>query len=284
MLPQRTRVWLWRADGLLVLLALTVWGWALLGQHDTPAVALPDRSTSVEAEDQPLASVSFTELVALARPFHGWGERQEIQHPEPVAAPDGVLPLAALSCRAWIRYPGRPDLIVLKSKDPAHPEFYLPRIGRPDGGIAIEKIEPVGQMAHVSVRRGEETFTYRLRLQVRTMPGRVRIQPVRSTPVGGASDVRLAEAAAHGPVPVKLVPFFDSKGALLGARVTGVRPGSWLESAGLHAGDVVVGIGRDRVASVDSVRKQLHEAPGGGLSIEILRGLGREQKRLRLET
>ena len=149
MLPQRLRTWIWRANGVLAVLVLAAGAW-VISDHEASAVFEIPEPAHAEEPIGPQASVRFAELQALTRPFHGWGEREAAPRPAPVEAPPGLLPLRALACRAWIRYPDGPDLVVLKSKDPAHPETYLPLVGRPDRGVAIERIEPAGRLARIS--------------------------------------------------------------------------------------------------------------------------------------
>jgi len=280
MLPQRLRTWIWRANGLLAVLLLAVGAWAFSEPKASTAFEIPE-ARQVDGPEPLRASVDFQEMVALARRFHGWGDRKQVTRPEPVEPPSGRLPLRALACRGWISWPEGPDLVVLMSKDPARPETYMPTEDQPDQGVEIERIEPIGGgLARISVRRGDETWVFTMKESRSAGDGRVRITKRASGSVAG-------EATGTGPADpetrasVKLLPFYDDRGAFLGARVTGIRPGSDIADLGLEPGDIVVGLGPNRVGSVAQVRSQLigSEHP----SIEILRGLGREQKRLRLD-
>ena len=64
-------------------------------------------------------------------------------------------------------------------------------------------------------------------------------------------------APSSSPPDVKAVDFFGPDGRVIGARVTGVRPGSRLSGAGLRLGDVVVRAGVDAVASARDLRERL---------------------------
>lgn len=281
MLPQRLRTWIWRANAVLAVLLVVVWAHAVTGPADAPTFKVPEPRQH-EDEVGLEASVSFTDLVAHARPFHGWGERAVVEKPAPIEPPPGELPLAALACRGWIRCKDGPDSVILKSKDPARPALYLPVEGRPDRGIAILRIEPVGELAKVTVRRGGETFTYTLRRARGAGDARVRIRRGAAASLAAERGGASAPQTAEGRASIKLLPYYDAdEGHLCGARVTGVRPGSRLEKLGLRAGDVVVGLDQSGVASVEQVRGRLLD-DATKVDIEILRGLEGEQKRLRL--
>ena len=56
---------------------------------------------------------------------------------------------------------------------------------------------------------------------------------------------------------VKLLPFYGPEGEVVGARVTGVRPGSWFQKMGVQPGDVVEGVDGDAVTSPSELRRRL---------------------------
>ena len=252
------RRWLWRVNGVLALGAIAVWVLALTDDPGSrPVPQLPEPREVVSAA--PLGpDISWDEMVALVRPFHGRGEGNVHEQPVAKAPPDGRLPLAAYELRMWIQDPGGPDSIVLNSKDPAHSDLLLPKEGRPDQGVGIESIERRHGRAFITVSRGEERFTYPVvDLSAPTAADEriVRVTPRPATDVHGE---RLAAASAiPGRIDVKVLPFFGTDGQVAGARVTGVRAGSAFARAGLRAGDVIVSVDDASFASVDGCRARL---------------------------
>lgn len=257
------RCWLWRTNGVLAVAVIAVWAIALHDDADLHrAFELPARKAGPVPE--PLGpDVTFAEMVALVRPFHGWGPRAETRRPAAVEPTDGRLPLRALEVALWLHDPTGPDLILLNSKDPAQSEAYLPLEGQPDGEVAIERIERCGRRALVTITRGEERCTFPVLDPRIPTPATERI--VRITPHGqGASSERVASVFEEPRrVDVKVLPFFGPDGLVQGARVTGVRPGSDLARAGLRAGDVIVGIDDETASNTARCRHLLGGDPGG---------------------
>ncbi len=257
------RRWLWRANGVLAVGVLAVWAVALLDlPEQRPLRKLPE-SREVVAPHPLGPDVPWAEVVSLGRAFHGWGDGQAAPLRVEEKPRDGRLPLAAYKLMMWAHDPGGPDTILLKSKDPAHLELFLPQEGRPDRGVAIEEIERRGRCVFITVMRGDEQFTYEVvDRDVLTQVERrfVRITPRRSP---AEERTRLASNALLADrVDVKVLPFFGRDGQVAGARVTGVRPGSSFARAGLRAGDVIVGIEGEAWSSVDRCRARLSNENG----------------------
>jgi hypothetical protein len=253
---QTIRRWLWRLNGGVALLVLGAWGWALFGTVDKAPPIPVELPAGPPMTEPPRASVAWEEIVALSRPWIGPPRSARGQAPAtpPTEVHDGRLPLAALEVVCHVADPSEPDVVLLKSKDPAHPETYVLQEGKPDGGIAIERIVREAGAVKITVRRDEETFTYELPRALDFDPrGICRVVPrpqsqgegqgrSSATPSDSTSD-------ATARTDVKLVPFYGSRGQLLGGRVTGVRPGSRLAQAGLRRGDVE-GLHRVEVAEL----------------------------------
>ena len=272
------RRWLWRVNGVLALAVLTVWSVALL--HD-PAPRPPLQAPERVADQVPRhlgPDVTFAEMVALVRPFHGWGPTARASTTAVAEPTDGRLPLRALEVALWVHDPTGPDLILLNSKDPAKSEMYLPLEGQPDGDVAIERIERFGRRALITITRGEERCTFPVldpRIPTAATERIVRITPQRAQ--HETSD-RLAHAFEEPRrVDVKVLPFFGADGSIAGARVTGVRPGSDLARAGLRAGDVIVGIDDEKDLSVARCRRLLGGEAGGGTL--VIQRVGEEKVR-----
>jgi hypothetical protein len=202
--------------------------------------------------------VSWSEVVALCRRFHGWGEERVATQPACTPATDPLptgLALRAFRVTCWIRDEQGPDLVVLRSRDPAHPEAYFPTEVQPDRGMAILAIREEPERAWIEIGRDSERCTFEVRRS--GMRGGVGAGHGHARPAGpGVSSPRAPRSQATC-VDAKLVPFFGRGGVLGGVRVTGVRPGSVLAEAGLRPGDVVQQVDGKPVASLEGVRRQL---------------------------
>jgi S1-C subfamily serine protease len=80
---------------------------------------------------------------------------------------------------------------------------------------------------------------------------------------------------------VKVLPFYGADGALVGGRVTGVRPGSTLARAGLAPGDVIVAVDETRTATLGAtgLRCCLQDDVA---AIEVERGSGDARRHVQL--
>ena len=137
-LPQATRRRLWQANAVLALVTLATVTWVVTGDHaacDLPECDLP--TFEAKPIDQG-TDIRWSEVVALGRRFHGWGERQAPRAVEPPPAPPhGHLPLTALRLAMWLRDPSGPDGVVLRSKDPSRKELHLLQEGGREGDPEI---------------------------------------------------------------------------------------------------------------------------------------------------
>ena len=164
-MAQTIRRWLWRLNGGMALLALTAWASALLGPHDD---APPIRGEPPETPREPppwRASAHWAEITAQAQPWLGRPPVAGSTKPPPraPAVTPGRLPLASFEVTCHIQDASGPDLVFLKSKDPAHPETYMPEEGAPDGDVAIERIAYEPRVTKITVRRGRRALHLRLR-------------------------------------------------------------------------------------------------------------------------
>jgi len=246
------RRWLWRANALLALGVLALGARILFVpiRVETPMPRL-DFDWG-EVGSRPLeAPVDFEDVVRECGRFWPMSAPPPRPQPRPVSKPTRPA-LGAYEVAMWIRVPDEPDGVLLSCKDPAHPTPYLPRVGQPDRGVAIEAIRVEGRVAWITVTREEERFTYRFALDHPPDPGLVRIGPA-AEPAGGAAQTlpgRLRGSASDAPVALadlKCVPFHGEDGRVVGLRVTGVRPGGRFDRVGLRRNDVVVGCAGTRV-------------------------------------
>ena len=107
------------------------------------------------------------------------------------------------------------------------------------------------------VRRGAEEWTFEIaRPGVGGSGGRGAVAS-RGPGRGGASVPARPPSPRAAPPDVKAVDFYGPDGRVVGARVTGVRPGSRLAGAGLQPGDLVTRVGEDAVASARDLRERL---------------------------
>ena len=120
------------------------------------------------------------------------------------------------------------------------------------------------------------------RLQI-VRDGQPRDVSVRMGEQPGEKHARaqMSEPAARGQLGVALAPLtreareqLDIPESLEGALVRGVRPGSPAGQAGLRAGDVIVGVGNQKVASPAEVSKAIGTAVSGkerAVALRVLR-------------
>ena len=275
------RRWLWRANLLLALGVLAVWVHLAVGDHDAKALPLlPTPAEEVQAERLG-PDITFDEMVALVRPFHGWGPAREQAPPPVLELAPGLLPLGAYEVGLWIRDPGLPDLVLLSPKDPAQREVYILREGVPSEGVAIESIREDRKGAHITVTRGSERFTYDVAVRPLATPADERI--VRLLDAPRPNHEHLASRHTEPPrLDVKVLPFYASNGKVAGARVTGVRPGSALARAGLVAGDVIVCVDGEDVADAHHCRARLEDSDHA-LSLRVIRFDGPSRQTLEID-
>jgi membrane-associated protease RseP (regulator of RpoE activity) len=138
--------------------------------------------------------------------------------------------------------------------------------GAPDHGVEIVAIREGEGEVRFDVRRGVEEWTFEIvRPGVGGRGGRGAVA-ARGPARGGASVPARRSAPSSSPPDVKAVDFFGPDGRVIGARVTGVRPGSRLAGAGLLRGDVVSRADGAIVASARDLRDRL----AGGEAIAAL--------------
>ena len=259
------RRWLWRANALLALLVVAG-GWlALRPVPHVPAVAVATWTPRAVAESSGGPWIAWADLVQDVRRFVALPEEPCIppapRLPEPAPLSEDVVPLAAYEVRIWIHLPDEPDVVLLASKDPAHPRTIILREDQSVGDVRLVRVEAEGRRGRFHVRRGDEAFCYRFTTEADwSAPG---LRAVRfGAPAAGDRGL-LAGAAAPPPAAdaldrdVKAVPYYGPDGALLGARVTGVRPGTWAARQGLRPGDVITALDEQPFPEAASITAHL---------------------------
>ncbi len=201
-----------------------------------------------------------TELLALVHRFHPHREPPLRTAPQ---APTGAtrLPLRAFQVAMVVRLGPSRDTLMLKSKDPSRAEAYFLRGREPDGDARVVKSRYDGNYGYFLVQRGAETFEFKHRFDEPARGSTVRL--VRAAPVVAARSTPSAKSparagsSARSATTLKGLPFFGRGGAVVGFRVTGVRPGSWATRLGLKPGDVIKAAGPEGVRDATAFRTRL---------------------------
>gem|GEM_PF-5746703 len=201
--------------------------------------------------------VPFQDLVAN---IHGRALPPAPQLPAPPADQSTRPPLSAYTGVILVREPGKPAVVGLRCKDPAHADFRVLELGLARKGWLFEDLRVEGRIAYATVSREEERFTFELDLSGQR-PSREVIRMPRPRTGGGPAESTPPSMLASAPAParssgeprsVKWVPHYGDDGKVAGARITGVRPDSHYERLGLKPGDVVRSI--DGTAAKDPSR------------------------------
>jgi serine protease Do len=92
-----------------------------------------------------------------------------------------------------------------------------------------------------------------------------------NTTVGSAEPGHPTVGLALAPLSPEVRSQLDLSQDTHGAVVTGVRPGSPAEQAGIHEGDVIVGVGTQGVDSPEQAARAIRSAKGDAVALRILR-------------
>ena len=284
--PRTIRAWLRRGN--LVLAALLVWVTAGALSSRPVVDAVPELGASAAREPGALIQRPVEDLdalLALVRRFHAHGQtRFAPVAPEPA---DGTrLPLRAFQVAMVIRQQGGDDTLMLVSKDPSRKETYYLRGSEPDEDCVLLSARYDEDFGYFHVRRGEEAFTFKFCFDEPARSSTLRRVSDRPVLAEGGSPSATSRHPGHasnvGSVDLKLLPFYGRAGEILGARVTGVRPGSWGKRLGLQPGDVIRSAQREDVRNVSDLRARLAEGwRPEALTIE--RDIGRNRVTLELK-
>ncbi len=284
--PRTIRAWLRRGNYVLVLLLVVAAATTFpVEPEQAPPLAYGRGENARDVSAIVTRPVEdLTRLLALVHRFHPHHEAPLRTAPQ---APTGAtrLPLRAFQVAMVVRLgPGR-DTLMLKSKDPSRAEAYFLRGREPDGDARVLRSRYEGNYGYFLVQRGEESFEFKHRFDEPARGSTVR--PLRAAPVVAAlstpsasSPARTGSTAASGTT-LKGLPFFGRGGAVVGFRVTGVRPGSWATRLGLKPGDVIKAAGPQKVRDAAAFRSRL--ASGWKPSdLVVERGLGARRATLTL--
>ncbi len=243
------RKWLWRLNPVLLVIAVGVWihaGSLKVGRR-TPFkaefVVFAGSATAVSPRVSPQEFAAFRETI---RVYHGADEpAQRTNRYEPTGPVRP--PLASFKVAMFIRDGGaeRDHGLVLRCKDPAHPETYFLAPTRADRGTVLGDVRFFLKHAEFDVTRGKESFTFRAPLRPRADLSvlRARGDPhppttkSRSRGEHRAEVVTLADASAAKSL--KILSHRDTQGRCVGIRITGLRPGGWAEEFGFQVGDII---------------------------------------------
>jgi hypothetical protein len=200
-------------------------------------------------------------------------------HPErpariapPSESPGEGFALTTLSIAGILRSPNGGDLVLFRSKDPAHPLSCQLSEGEEEHGLKLLSLRFEGSFARARVCRGdsERVLSFRMGEDAETSLIReVRPPATRDSFVA----IRPASGPCYSEI-VKAVPFFDDAGRRVGVRVTGIDPASGLRKVGLSPGDVITAMNgqaaptrealvRGIGAANASMELTIHSATGG---------------------
>ncbi len=128
------------------------------GRWTPAAIDLEHLAASADDEDRDAIDwpAFRADLIAVSGPYAPAAPRPRA----PAPLPEGVLPLAAYKVEMFVRLPGRPDFVSLRSKDPANPDHIRLFVGEVTRGIEVESVEYGEARIRVAVRRGAERFAY----------------------------------------------------------------------------------------------------------------------------
>jgi serine protease Do len=93
-----------------------------------------------------------------------------------------------------------------------------------------------------------------------------------TTTVGSAEQGHPSVGLALAPLSPEVRSQLDLSQDTHGAVVTGVRPGSPAEQAGIQEGDVIIGVGDQGVNSPEQVVRAIRSAKGDAIALRIMRG------------
>jgi hypothetical protein len=255
----RIRRWIVRANVVLLAGVVCVGVVCVRGAQDLVGSAgtweFSDGLLSARAPSAGTPGVDLDELLAMMASFMGrppgtdWVARPTDLPP----VDDAPLPLALFGLGMHMQNPSGPDLVLIRSKDPARPVRYLLKEGEITEGLRIEAIEDRVEGLRITIARGHERLVLERRRAVLGLEGPIRQSSVPVSP-GVASKGDAARGA--GDPGVRCVPYYDAQGRPAGLRVMGVDPHGPLAAAGLRAGDAILAVDGDALSDArDLVRR-----------------------------
>ena len=260
---------MWRLNSVLLILGVYVWAKAASPESvDNGAYQAEfDRSvSSAESATSPVSRARLEAFLEVVRVFHGGDEEPQVN---PASQPSGPVrpPLSAFRVAMFIRDGGADGDhgLVLRCKDPAHPETYVLSRSRVDRGTTLRQVRFLAEHAEFDVTRGEESFTFRTPLKPALDQSVLRIRGSERTPYQ-TRDLTSREAVAvfnsadlSAARSLKILGHRDKDGRAVGMRVTGLRPGGWAQEFGFQVGDIIETESttqlRDPTALRDAVRR-----------------------------
>jgi hypothetical protein len=200
----------------------------------------------------------------LAR-LHG---RPPCVRPErPEAAPQGKAEdpaLTTLAIAGILRSANGPDLVLIRSKDPANPLSCQLCEGEEEHGVRLVRLRYEGAVARVLVRRGDREHVLSFQMGEGTETSLIRdVRPevARNRVVADVETNRSFDSGS-----IKSVPFFDEAGRRVGVRVTGIDPSSRWRASGLSPGDVITALDGRAVSNAEALAHAIRAARG---SLEV---------------
>lgn len=243
----------------------------------TVAVVPAPQPVNAAPRNAPLPPLD--DILGKIRRFH-----PRLPERAPAPEPTGSVrpPLGAFRVAMLLNAAGPAPRVVLTCRDPAHPQSYVMGVGQADGDATLLRVDVVGSEALVAVRRGDEAHTFVAPLDRPSLAALSRILgSTQQVPVTALRPGAVAALRGDRRGAVKGVPFFEA-GAVVGFRVTGVRPGSWAQDLGLCEGDVIEAI-EGLVVRGDVDANALlrgHLAPS---ALSVRRWVGPMERRLTIE-
>ena len=288
MLPRTMRSWLRRLNVALAALLLAAgWQYSHRATDGDPVRWTPREplaaGDTIHAPIYPQPKMGEEELSRLVERFHP----RRLEKHETSRAPTGEtrLPLRAFRVAMILRDPQATVGLVLKSKDPSRTETYILFEGQRHKDAELSSVTLEGRIAHCHVRRGDEEFTFRVKLDSEPRSRAVRTAIGPRGPVLAdrwQRDHRSPPAVTHVvPRTIKGVPFYGARGKVVGFRVSGVKPGSPFDVIGVKAGDIIERLNDNQVSDAAALRLSLARGVEP-TEVVVRRGAGSKSKTLTL--